>query len=119
MISSIDIDKGHRYLGMIFTPTNDFSKIINIYLNDRMGNISKFYAWLDINTDTHIEIKLLVLDSCLFSSMLYAIETWGNIKFVEQRLRKIEIKALKSILNVKCGTSNDLVYNELKRPDII
>ena len=45
--------------------------------------------FMDINRDTPIEIKLLILDSCLFSSMLYAIETWGNIKFVEQRLRKI------------------------------
>ena len=76
-ISIIDIDKCHRYLGMIFTPTNDFSKIININLNDRMGNISKFYAWLDINTDTPIEIKLPVLDSCLFSSMLYATRNMG------------------------------------------
>ena len=80
IISSIDINKGHRYLGMTFVPTNDFTKIININLNDRMSNISKFYAWLQINTDTPIEIKLLVLDSCLFSSMLYAIETWGTLK---------------------------------------
>ena len=31
----------------------------------------------------------------------------------------MEIKALKAILQVKKGTSNYLVYNELKRADII
>ena len=34
-------------------------------------------------------------------------------------LRKIELKALKAILQVKSGTSTDIVYNELRRPDII
>ena len=38
---------------------------------------------------------------------------------IEDKLRKIELKALKAILKVKKGTTNDLVYHELRRPDII
>ena len=43
----------------------------------------------------------------------------GNITCIDGKLRVIEQKALKAVLRVKSGTSNDLVYNELKRPDII
>ena len=64
-------------------------------------------------------MKLLVLDNCLFSSLLYGVETWGNFERSYDKLRSIEISALKCILKVKKGTSNDLVYHELRRPDII
>ena len=53
------------------------------------------------------------------NSILYGVETWGSIKCIEQELRTIEQKALKAILKVKKCTSNDLVYNKLKRADII
>ena len=118
-IASVDPKKGHRYLGMKFIPTMDFTKIIKHNLNDRKGRICKFYAWLEDNKDTPIEVKLLVLDNCLFSSLLYSVETWGDISCIEKELRAIELKALKAILQVKKGTSTDLIYNELHRPDII
>lgn len=85
-----------------------------------MGNIAKFYAWLQYNENSPFFVKLKVLYACLFSSMLYSVEAWGNIEgLIEKRLRKIEIEALKRCLGVKSGTSNDLVYIELQQPDII
>ena len=104
---------------MKFIPTNDINKIIDLNLNERIRNICKFYSWLEVNVETPIEIKLLVLDNCIFSSILYAVETWGDIGYIEQKLRIIEQKALKSVLKVQKGTSTDLIYNELKRPDVI
>ena len=118
-ISGVNISHGHKYLGMKFIPTNNFEEIIKFNLNDRKGKICKFYAWLENNYDTPIEIKLLVLDNCLFSSLLYGIETRGNISCIEKDLRTIEIKALKSILNVKKGTSNDLIYKKGTSNDLI
>ena len=118
-IASVNVKKGYKYLGMKFIPTNDINKIIDINLNERINNVCKFYSWLEVNDETPIEIKLLVLDNCIFSSILYGIETWGNIGHIEQKLRLIEQKALKAILKVKKGTSTDLIYNELRRPDII
>ena len=118
-IASVNVKKGYKYLGMKFIPTNDINKIIDINMNERINNVCKFYSWLEVNDETPIEIKLLVLDSCIFNSILYGIETWGNIGHIEQKLRLIEQKALKAILKVKKGTSTDLIYNELKRPDII
>ena len=94
-------------------------KIIDINLNERINNVCKFYAWLEVNVETPIEIKLLVLDNCIFSSILYAVETWDDIGYTEKKLKLIEQKALKAVLKVKKGTSTDLLYNEIKRPDIM
>ena len=104
---------------MIFLPTNEMFEIILKNINDRKGNISKYYAWLEINESTPIEVKLLVLDICFFSSILYGIEAWGDVDCIADMLLSIERKALKRILKVKSGTSTDLLYYELRRPDII
>ena len=118
-LSSIDPIKGQRYLGVKFLPTKDVSKIIEFNINGRSHNWSKFYAWLDVNEVTPIEIKLSVLDNCLFNSIMYAVKVMGDISCVEKKLRLSEQKALRSILKVKKGTCIDLLYHELKRPDII
>ena len=118
-LSSVDMVKGHWYLGVKFFPTNDTTKLILSNLNERASSWCRFYSWLEINEETPIEIKILVLDNCLFNSLLYAVEVWGDISCIEKNIRTAEQKALRSILKVKKGTSTDLIYNELKRPDII
>ena len=70
-ISSIDFNKGYSYLGMTFIPTNDIKKIIDKNLNMKMFNVAKFYGWLENNDVTPIEIKLRVLDNCMFSALIY------------------------------------------------
>ena len=91
-ISSIDFNKGYSYLGMTFIPTNDIKKIIDKNLNMKMFNVAKFYGWLENNDVTPIEIKLRVLDNCMFSALLYGSETWGDFSCVHDKLRKIEKK---------------------------
>ena len=118
-LSSVDPKKGHRYLGVKYIPTIDVNLIISFNVEDRKHNWVKFYGWLEVNSETPIEIKLLVLDNCLFCSILYGFEVFGNIDCVEKDLRLAEQKALRAILKVKKGTSIDLLYNELKRADII
>ena len=118
-LSSVDKKKGHRYLGCKFLPTINIDMIISFNVDDRKHNWVKFYGWLDDNAETPIEIKLLVLDNCLFCSILYGFEVFGKIECVEKELRVAEQKALRAILKVKKGTSIDLLYNELKRADII
>ena len=118
-LSSVDPKKGHRYLGVKFLPTNDVNKIIKFNIDSRLHNWSIFFGWLEANEETPIEVKLLVLDGCFFSTILYAVEVFGDITCVEKQLRLYEQKALRAILKVKQGTSIDLMYNELKRPDVI
>ena len=118
-LTSVDPKKGHRYIGVKFLPTNDIDKIIKFNIDGRLHNWVKFYGWLEANEETPIEVKLLVLDACFFSAILYAVEVFGDITCVEKDLRLYEQKALRAILKVKQGTTIDLMYNELKRPDII
>ena len=94
-LSSVDKKKGHRYLGCKFLPTINIDMIISFNVDDRKHNWVKFYGWLDDNAETPIEIKLLVLDNCLFCSILYGFEVFGNIECVEKELRVAEQKALK------------------------
>ena len=84
-----------------------------------MCNVAKFYGWLANNETTPIEMKLRVLDNCMFPALLYGCEAWGEFSCVHDKIRKIEKKALKAILKVKSGTTNDLVYYELRRGDIV
>ena len=104
---------------MSYIHTYSADTVIHKNLDNRMYCIHKFYAWLDVNDDTPVEIKLLILEQCMFSSLLYGIETWGDTEFFGIRILKIELDALKRILKVKSGTSNDLIYFELERPDIV
>ena len=118
-LSSVDPIKGHRYLGMKFLPTNDVNKIITFNINGRLNNCCKFYSWLEVNEETPIEVKLMVLDGCLFSSILNSFEAVGDVSCIESKLRLTEQKALRCILGVRKTTPINLLYNELKRPDII
>ena len=119
MIYSIDCNKGHKYLGMLFYPTSDLDTIILNNISKWKVNVAKYYAWLEINDNTPVGVKLLVLDQCMFTSLLYGAEAWGDISIIEDEIRKIEIKALKSIMKVKQSTSNDLIFFELGRANII
>ena len=85
-IESINKTDGYKYFGETFIPTDDMNEIVIKNINERVGNICKFYAWVEINETTPIEIKLLVLQSCFFNSILCGIEAWGNIGCVEQNV---------------------------------
>ena len=82
-------------------------------------HIKKYFDWSDINQQTPIKIKLQVLDACMFSAYLYGSETWWKIDDVAESILSQERKLLKRILGVKSGTTNELIYLELNRPDII
>ena len=97
-IDSIDKDKGHVYLGMSFLPTDNFDKIL--MFNNRMKHIAKYYAWLEITENTQIETKLLVLDNCEMSALVYGCEAWGDLSCVETKLVSAEKKGFKT--NIEC-----------------
>ena len=118
-IGTIDPNEGYNWLGLWLTPTLDISKIIEFNLNKKMSNIAKFYAWLEINIDTPIILKIRVLYSCLFATIIYGCEAWGPNRKYADELKKIETKTRKSCLGVKQGTSNDIIYQELNQPDIV
>ena len=118
-IDSVKMDTGYPYIGVTFIPTKDTNKIIEKNINKKMHNVAKYYGWLANNESTPIEMKLQTLDMCMFNALLHGSETWGDFSKQYGKLRMIERKALKAILKVKSGTTNDLVYHELRRGDIV
>ena len=84
-----------------------------------MFNVAKFHAWLEYNDQTPFFIKINVLYACLFASLLYSAEAWGDLSKIETSLLATEKKALKSCLGVKSGTTSDLIFTEISRPDIV
>ena len=109
----------HVYLGMWFKTTADITEQMICNLDHRGFNIKKFYDWLDVNLITPINIKLVVMDACMFAAYLYGCECWSTIDKVTDKLLVIERKLLKSILQVKPSTPNAIVYTELGRCDRI
>ena len=107
----------HLYLGMWLTTSNDTMQHIKCNLKHRAFNIVKFYAWLDINEDTPIQIKIQVLDSCMFAACLYGGECWPKIDLVASSILAQERRILERILQVKTNTPNDIIYVELNRCD--
>ena len=87
-------------------------------LNKKVFNISKFYNWLDVNESALFIIKLRVLYSCMFASVLYSCESWGDVTIITDKLLEIERNALKRCLGVKLGTTADIVYYKLNLLDI-
>ena len=104
---------------MSFLPTNDLKEILLLNISNRMKNVAKFYSWLEVNENTPIDTKLLVLDNCAFSALTYGCEAWGDVTCIAEKLIAVEIKLLKTILKIKKGTTNDIVFYELKRSNII
>ena len=103
---------------MKFVASNRMKDHIARNLNDKMGNMHRFYAWLENNELTPVDVKLLTLYNGAFAAILYGAETWGNVNAFKDKLLLEERKALKRCLGVKPSTPDDIIYIELNRPDI-
>ena len=118
-IEAVKATVGYNWLGFCLTHSNDLSQLIKFNIMKKMFAINKFHEWLSDNEETPFLIKIKVLDSCLFSSIVYSCETWGDLSRVSDDLLKIERKLLKRILGVKEGTGNNIVFHECSRPHVI
>ena len=118
-VSSLDPGKSVPYLGMHLYHTNNLKDLVEYNLNIRLFNIAKYKSWLEVNENTPFSTKLLVLDNCCLTSILYGFEAWGDLSFITKKLETVELDLLKSLLGVKQGTSNNLVYHEIKRGSVI
>ena len=119
VIKAVELDTRYPFLGFNLTYSDDIYDLIVNNLNSKMFNVAKFHAWLEYNDETPFFIKIKVLYACFFSSLLYSAEAWGNLEKIEKTLITTELKALKSCLGIKSGTTSDLIYIEINRPDII
>ena len=114
------VNDEHLYLGMWFMASSEIWEQILCNFRHRSFNVKKFCEWLDINTMTPVNIKIHVLDACMFAAYLYGCECWSmSIDEVRESILAIERKLLKMILQVKPSTPNELLYVELGRCDVM
>ena len=105
---------------MWFMASSEIWQQILCNFRHRSFNIKKFCEWLDINNLTPINIKIFVLDACMFAAYLYGCECWSSsIDEIKENILATERKLLKMILQVKPSTPNELLYVELGRCDVI
>ena len=87
------------YLGSLITRNNDCSKEIQ----RRIGIASSVFGSMkEIWGSQNISLrnKLRILDCCVFSSLLYACETWTLKKQDERRLLACEMRCYRRILKI-------------------
>ena len=96
------------YLGSLITKDNDCSKEIRRRIAIATGN---FGALNEIwkSGDVSIKIKLMLLEACVISAVMYACETWTLKKIDRDKLNAFEMKCYRKILRVKW---QDKVKNE-------
>ena len=73
-IKSLEAGESTCYLGMYLLHTNSLQKIIELNLSKRMFNVAKYKSWLDVNENTPFTVKLVALDNCVLSAVLYGCE---------------------------------------------
>ena len=118
-IEAVKPREGYNWLGLWLTHTNDISELISFNINKKMYAIRRFYEWLADNEETPFLIKVKVLYSCLFASILYSCETWSDISGkISDELLKIEKSLLKRILGVKDRITDNIILCEYNRSDI-
>ena len=118
-IDPVNSKLGYNWLGFWMIHSNELHELISFNINKKMFSIRKFYEWLSENEDTPFLLKIKVLYSCLFSTLIYSCEAWGDLENISVDLLKFEKRLLKRILGVKEGTTDKIVYFECNRPDVI
>ena len=88
---------GYRYLGITFIQSQSIQEQILRNINEKKSVFVKFFAWMDNNRRAPIKIKLQVLYTCVFPTLLYGVETWWAIDSLMDDILKMERNALCSL----------------------
>ena len=88
------------YLGSLLTWDNNCSKEIKRRIARAMGVLGGFNkVWS--SRVIRLEVKLNILRTCVFSTLLYAAETWTIKKEDKDRLLSFEMKCYRRILRIR------------------
>ena len=118
-ISAVDPKDGYNWLGFNLSYASNVKGLIRFNFMKKKANIGKLYAWLQVNGNTPFLLKMKILYNCMFTSLLYSCEAWGNIDYLRNESLLIERNALKAILGIKKGTPEDIISVEINKNDII
>ena len=99
------------YLGSLISNDNDCSKEIKRRIGIAAGALGKLCdIWK--SSSVLLKEKMKLLDACVFSTLMYACETWTLKKTDIQRLNSFEMKCYRKVLGIRW---NQFVRNERVR----
>jgi len=99
------------YLGAIIGDTGNLMADVDKHTESKRSNITiKFNNFCRKNYLSPIDIKLMVLDTCASSALLYGCETWG--KNIPASIDVLYRTGIKYALSIRPSINNELVYNE-------
>ena len=99
------------YLGSLISNDNDCSKEIKRRIGIAVGALGKLCdIWK--SSSVLLKEKMKLLDACVFSTLMYACETWTLKKTDIQRLNSFEMKCYRKVLGIRW---NQFVRNERVR----
>ena len=106
----------YTYLGCIFTEDGLPESSVKQHLKSKQSHSLKFISFLSKNFDFPFWVKRKVLDSALFSTILYGCEVWlGNrIKVVTATYNA----SIRNLLGVRSTTATDLCLIEAGFPSL-
>ena len=96
------------YLGSLITKDNDCSKEVRRRIGVASGSFGALTEMWE-SGEVSINVKLMLLESCVMSTLMYACETWTLKKTDRDRLNAFEMECYRKILGVKW---QDKVRNE-------
>ena len=102
------------YLGAVISDTGNAKHDITRYVESKRSNITiKYNNFIQKNYLAPLSVKLMVLDSCVSSSLVYGSEAWGLsiIPTIEAAYRM----GIKRALGIRECVNNEIVYTEADR----
>ncbi len=100
----------YTYLGATFTADGSVHQAVRAHANAKAAHVAKFVSFIKKNNDVPFVIKKRAFDAALMSAVLYGCESWLNANL--RPLTKIYNWALKTMLDARMTTCNDLCYIE-------
>ena len=115
--TTIQYTNHYVYLGAHFVDNSSMVPVMRFQAEACRKQVIKFSAFLYRNSNMPFCLKKKVLEAALFSSMLYACESWltDGLKAVNQHY----MAAIKQLLGVRSTTPHVLCLLEAGLPDLI
>ena len=99
------------YLGAVISDSGSLKSDVKSYTKSKRPNLTiKFNNFCKKHHLAPLEIKLMVLNTCVTASILYDCETWGDN--LGTHIETMYRQGIKSALSVRESTNNEIVYIE-------
>ena len=106
----------YLYLGSTFTADGSLHQAVRAHALAKTAHVIKFVSFIKKNNDVPFQVKKRVFDAALMSAVLYGCESWLNADL--KPIVKLYNWALKTLLDVRMTTCNDVCYIESGNPPI-